>query len=33
MSEMDSLEVQAKGPDTQKGKYMTFRSGQEFFGL
>ena len=33
MSEMDSLEVQAKSPDTQKGKYMTFRSGQEFFGL
>lgn len=33
MNEIDSLSVQQDGADTQKGKYMTFKSGQEYFGL
>lgn len=33
MNEIDSLSVQYSGSDTQKGKYMTFKSGQEYFGL
>lgn len=33
MSEIEGMGVQADGSDTQKGKYMTFKSGQEYFGL
>ncbi len=33
MSEMDSMGIYTDGSDTQEGKYMTFRSGQEYFGL
>lgn len=33
MSEMEDMGIQADGADTQKGKYMTFKSGQEYFGL
>lgn len=33
MNEIDSLSVQQSETDTQKGKYMTFKSGQEYFGL
>ena len=33
MNEIDSMNVQYDGTDTQKGKYMTFKSGQEYFGL
>lgn len=33
MSEISSLNGQGDNSDTQKGKYMTFKSGQEYFGL
>ncbi len=33
MNEIGSLSEQTDGSDTQKGKYMTFKSGQEYFGL
>ncbi len=33
MSEISSLNGQVDNSDTQKGKYMTFKSGQEYFGL
>ena len=33
MNEIGSLSEQIDGSDTQKGKYMTFKSGQEYFGL
>lgn len=33
MSEMEVMGKQTGEPDTQEGKYMTFRSGQEYFGL
>lgn len=33
MNEIDSLDVQLDNSDTQKGKYMTFKSGHEYFGL
>lgn len=33
MSEISSLNGQGDNSDTQKGKYMTFKFGQEYFGL
>ncbi len=33
MNDINSPNEQAEGSDTQKGKYMTFKSGQEYFGL
>lgn len=33
MGETSDLKVNANGHDEQKGKYMTFKSGNEFFGL
>ena len=33
MSEIDDMIVRTDESDTQKGKYMTFKSGHEYFGL
>ena len=33
MGETSELKVNANGHDEQKGKYMTFKSGNEYFGL
>lgn len=33
MSEMEGIGIHIGDLDTQEGKYMTFRSGQEYFGL
>jgi len=33
MNDINSPNEQGEGFDTQKGKYMTFKSGQEYFGL
>ena len=33
LGQMDETNDEADSHDTQKGKYMTFKSGSEYFGL